>query len=100
MYRVITEPSALEDIEHHYRYLSEHARTAGYAETWFDSVEAAILGLRDFPLRSGLAPENSEFAEEIRHRVEGAYRVIFTVEEDRVHVLHVRHARQDVLRGP
>ena len=46
------------------------------------------------------SPENSEFVEEIRHRVEGAYRVIFTVEEDRVHVLHVRHARQDVLRGP
>jgi plasmid stabilization system protein ParE len=100
VYRVITEPSALADIAHHYRYLSEHAHTAGYPDAWFDAIVAAILGLGDYPLRFGLAPENAEFEEEIRHRVEGSYRVIFIVQEDRVHVLHVRHSRQEVLRRP
>lgn len=95
MYRVITETSALADLARHYRYLREHARTTGYADRWFEEVESAILSLGDFPLRFAVAPEDKAFVEEIRHRVVGSYRVIFTVIEDRVHVLHVRHARQD-----
>ncbi|MEW5928672.1 MAG: hypothetical protein AB1941_14485 [Gemmatimonadota bacterium] len=34
----------------------------------------------------------------MRHRIVGSYRVLFTIHEDHVHVLHVRHGRQDVLR--
>lgn len=94
MYRVFVEPSGLTDIARHYRYLSEHRRTAHYADLWFDGIDTAILELREFPLGFALAPENSRFMEEIRHRVVGSYRVIFTVEDDRVHVLHVRHVRQ------
>lgn len=58
----------------------------------------AILGLGDFPFSFALAPENSEFDEEVRHRIVGAYRVLFTVSGGRVFVLHVRDGRQDVLR--
>lgn len=57
-----------------------------------------MLGLGDFPLSFALAPENVEFEDEIRHRVVGSYRILFTVATGRVHVLHVRHGRQDVLR--
>ncbi|HYW13810.1 MAG TPA: type II toxin-antitoxin system RelE/ParE family toxin, partial [Longimicrobium sp.] len=57
----------------------------------------AISGLGDFPLSFGLAPERFEFQEGLRHRLVGAYRILFTV-TDRVSVLHVRHGRQDVLR--
>jgi len=98
VYRVITETTALADIAHHYRYLLDHAHAADYPDVWFDAIVVAILGLRDFPLSFGLVPENAEFEEEIRHHLEGSYRVIFSVQEDRVHVPHVRHARQEVLR--
>ncbi|HEY0153502.1 MAG TPA: type II toxin-antitoxin system RelE/ParE family toxin [Longimicrobium sp.] len=100
MYDVVVERSAVADIAHHYRYLSEHAHTAGYPDVWFDAITVAILGLVDFPLRFAIAPENAEFqAAEIRHRIVGSYRLIFTVAEQRVHVLHIRHMRQDVLNA-
>ncbi len=76
MYRIVTEPSALADITEHYRYLVEHAHSPDYPDVWFEEIERAILGLGDFPLSFGRAPEGAEFEEEIRHR----------------------HARQDVLR--
>lgn len=98
MYRIVTEPSALADIAKHYRYLEENAHSPDYPDRWFEEIEAAIFGLGDFPLSFARAPEDVEFQEEIRHRVVGSYRVIFTVMDDRVHVLHVRHSRQDVLR--
>jgi plasmid stabilization system protein ParE len=98
VYRIVTEPSALADIAHHYRYLFENAHSPGYAEDWYEMIEAAIIGLADFPLRFGIAPENNEFEEEIRHRVVGSYRVIFTIVDAQVRVLHVRHGRQYVLR--
>ena len=98
MHRIVIEPSALRDIADHYRHLEEHAHSPGYPERWFESIEQAMLGLADFPLSFGLAPENPEFVEEIRHRIVGSYRVLFTVLQQTVHVLHVRHGRQDVLR--
>lgn len=98
MYRVLIGPTARADIAHHYRYLKEHAREPDYPDEWFEGIHEAILSLESSPLRCGLAPENDEFEEEIRHRIVGSYRVLFTVVEDRVHVLHVRHGRQDALR--
>lgn len=98
MHPVRIEPSAREDIARHYRYLRRHARSPGYPDRWFDSIQEAILSLGDQPLRFPPAPENDAFEEEIRHRVVGSYRVLFTLHEERVHVLHVRHGRQDVLR--
>ena len=98
VYPVRTEPSALEDVARHYRYLQENDPSSGYADEWFELIQEAILSLGEFPLRFGLAPENDAFEEEIRHRIVGSYRVLFTIHEGRVHVLHVRHARQDVLR--
>jgi plasmid stabilization system protein ParE len=98
VHEVVTESSALRDIAHHYRYLVANARSDGYAERWFAAVESAIDGLSDLPGRHPLAPENAEFEEEIRHCLVDAYRILFTISGTRVHVLHVRHGRQDVLR--
>jgi plasmid stabilization system protein ParE len=98
VYRVITEPSAVADIASHYAYLKEHAHTPDYPDEWFASIQNAVLGLGDFPLGFARAPEDREFEEVIRHRLVGSYRILFTVTHDRVHVLHVRHGRQNVLR--
>jgi plasmid stabilization system protein ParE len=98
VHRVVVGPSALADIEEHYRYLSAHASSPDYPDAWYEGIEEAILGLGDFPRAFSRAPEDAEFAEEIRHCIKGSYRVIFTILPDHVHVLHVRHVRQDVLR--
>jgi plasmid stabilization system protein ParE len=97
VYDVVTRPSALRDIADHYRSLEEHAYSPVYPERWFDTIEQAIGGLADYPFACALAPEDTEFEEEIRHRIVGSYRILFTVDAGRVHVLHVGHARQDVL---
>jgi hypothetical protein len=48
-----------------------------------------------------LAPENEYFPEEIRNLFYGkrrnAYRIIFTIRGDTVHVLHVRRGARQVL---
>jgi plasmid stabilization system protein ParE len=98
VYSVEIAPSALKNIAEHFAYLQEHANSADYPESWYDSIVQAILGLADFPLSFALAPENDEFEEEIRHRLVGSYRVLFTMKGNVVQVLHVRHGRQDVLR--
>lgn len=97
MFAVTIEPSALRDIAQHYAYLQEHAHSPEYPDIWYDSIVEAIAGLGDFPRSFGAAPESTEFVEELRHRIVGSYRILFTV-ADRVSVLHVRHCRQDVLR--
>jgi toxin ParE1/3/4 len=98
VYFIIVQPSAHRDIEDHLAWLEGHAHTPDYPEIWYESIVLAISGLCDFPLSFGLAPENHEFDEEVRHRIVGSYRILFTVHGDQVAVLHVRHGRQDVLR--
>lgn len=92
MHPVRIEPSARQDIARHYRYLRRHPHSPAYPDEWFDAVQEAILSLGDQPLRFPLAPENDAFEEEIRHRIVGSYRVLFTIQKERVHVLHVHMA--------
>lgn len=100
MFQVRIEPTARRaDLARHYRYLQAHAHTPDYPDRWFDEADEAILSLSDFPYRCALAPEDEEFEEEIRHLIVGSYRVLFTVQQDEVHVLHVRHDRRDILRS-
>jgi plasmid stabilization system protein ParE len=98
VYSIVIEPSAHRDIEDHIAYLEEHAHSPDYSERWYDSIIQAISGLSDFPFSFALSPENDEFEEELRHRIIGSYRILFTVTAGSVSVLHVRHGRQDVIR--
>lgn len=49
------------------------------------------------PERCPLAPENDAFEVEIRQLIYRSHRVLFTVLGSRVHILHIRHVRQDLL---
>jgi plasmid stabilization system protein ParE len=57
--------------------------------------------LDQFPARCSLAPENEHFTQEIRQLLHGprndVYRILFTIQGDTVHVLHVRHGAQQHL---
>jgi hypothetical protein len=55
------------------------------------------------PSRCSLAFENSFFDEEIRQLVDGkgrnAYRILFTIVDDSVQIIFVRHAAQKPIIG-
>jgi mRNA-degrading endonuclease RelE of RelBE toxin-antitoxin system len=58
----------------------------------------AIATLQEKPRRCAFAPENDELIEETRQLIYGKsrnkYRILFTIREDTVFVLHVRHSSQ------
>jgi plasmid stabilization system protein ParE len=80
--------------------LSEHAGDAGIR--WFLALRDAIASLAEFPKRCSLAPENAVFPFEVRHLLYGrtphVYRILFTIENETVYVLHIRHGRRQPLK--
>lgn len=90
---VIVEVPAQQDIEAAYLWIAE--RDAEAADRWFNRIYEAIGSLELFPERCPLAPESRFFNREIRQAFHGRrqykYRILFTVAEGEVHVLHVRH---------
>jgi plasmid stabilization system protein ParE len=90
---VIVEIPAQQDIEAAYLWIAEHDAVA--ADRWFNSLYETIGSLELFPERCPLAPESRFFNQEIREAFHGRrqykYRILFTVTQGEVHILHVRH---------
>ena len=86
-------PEAEADIEELYRWLI--ARSPLRGAEWFNGMMEAIESLASHPQRCPLAPETPFFREEIRQllygRGRGVHRILFTIKDDSVVVLHVRH---------
>jgi plasmid stabilization system protein ParE len=65
---------------------------------WLDRLQEAMGTLSEYPQRCGLAPESKEFGFEVRHLIYGRkphiYRVLFTVEDEAVVILNIRHGRR------
>ncbi|MBI3119512.1 MAG: type II toxin-antitoxin system RelE/ParE family toxin [Candidatus Hydrogenedentes bacterium] len=99
-YQVVVEEAAEEDLEAIVLWIAQSSEHAALA--WYWKVQEAISSLERFPLRCPIAPESKEFDEEIRQLLQGrgryVYRVLFTVQEGSVRVLHVRHGSQAWLR--
>jgi plasmid stabilization system protein ParE len=76
--------------------LSQHAGETGIR--WFLALDDAIASLATFPKRCPVAPENSRFPFEVRQLLYGRkphlYRILFTIEDETVRVLHIRHGRR------
>ena len=90
---VIVELPAQQDIEAAYLWIAE--RDSDAADRWFNSIYDTVESLELFPERCPLAPESRFFDREIREAFHGRrqykYRILFTVTESKVHILHVRH---------
>ncbi|MEG5000911.1 type II toxin-antitoxin system RelE/ParE family toxin [Microcoleus sp. B4-D4] len=95
-YQVIIQPAAQKAIEESYFWLSNHS--SHKARNWLEGLYKAILSLENMPSRCSFAFENSFFDEEIRQLVYGkkrnAYRILFTIVDDSVQIIFVRHAAQ------
>jgi plasmid stabilization system protein ParE len=100
-FRVETTPTAEREANEILSWLlSQHAGETGWR--WFVALQGAIASLAEFPKRCPLAPENSNFPFEVRQLLYGSkphiYRILFTIEESTVYVLHIRHGRRPPLK--
>lgn len=93
-YRLVIQPPVFDDLDDAYQWIRERAPEA--AARWFNGFVEALCSLTTFPDRCGAAPENDAVEPEIRQLLYGhrnsVYRALFTIVENEVHVLHVRHA--------
>jgi plasmid stabilization system protein ParE len=94
-YKVIVQPDAERDIEEAYAWLA--GQSASAAARWLEALEKLVESLETFPERCALAPESEAFEAEIRQLLHGVYRILFTVTDQKVHVLHVRHGARRAL---
>jgi plasmid stabilization system protein ParE len=99
-YRVTILRRAWQDVQAIETYIA--ARSKQGAKSWVKGFDNAIASLKKNPLQEPLAPENDEFAEEIRNimfrtRKGRTYRAIFLVRGDEVRVLRIQGAGQDTL---
>ena len=78
-------------------------QSASSAARWHAGLLNAIRSLCDNPERCPLADEAADLGMELRELLYGRrrniYRILFTIEEQTVNVLRVRHAAQDRLSG-
>ena len=95
-YVVITEPQAEADMAEAYRWIA--INSPFHAAKWVQGMEAAILSLDWSPQRCSRAPEADTFGKDIRQLLQGNYRILFTICETTVHVLHVRHGAREHIK--
>ena len=88
----ITE-TAEGELEEAYAWI--HKRSPLNAERWRLQLVEKAASLEDFPERCPLAPENEGAKCELRHLIFGKYRLVFTIIEDTVYVLHIRHGARE-----
>lgn len=99
-YQVELAASAKADLREAMRWISRDASPAA-AGRWLAKLHKVIRTLERQPLRCPLADESDQFPEEIRVLLHGkrrkAYRVVFTVRDEAVVVLYIRHDARDEL---
>ncbi len=91
-YVVIFEDSAQANVRESFEW-GCHAWGKREARRWARQLRTVVFEqLGVLPKAFPLAPEDDEFPDEIRQLIVGRYRVLFTIKDREVHVLHVRGA--------
>ncbi|MFK0734301.1 MAG: type II toxin-antitoxin system RelE/ParE family toxin [Gloeotrichia echinulata GP01] len=100
-FQVRTTKTADAEIETAYVWQRDY--NPAYADQWFRGLMNAIASLQEKPRRCALALENEVFSEEVRQLLYGKsrniYRILFTIRDETVYVLYVRHTSQALLTG-
>ena len=89
-FRVEITPQAEADLDEGYRYIA--GDSPGNALRWWLLLYDLIERLSLFPEGCSLAPENEAVPFEVRQKLCGNYRILFTIDGNRVVVLRLRHA--------
>jgi plasmid stabilization system protein ParE len=87
--------------ELHEAYLWIFRESPANAARWRSKLLDAIRTLSDLPKRCEIAPESEHFNQEIRQLLFGkrlgVYRVLFSIEQKVIYILHIRHAARRYL---
>ena len=92
---VIITPNAADDLTSSWNYLRE--RNPSVADEWLAGIRDTILALGMMPEAHPIAPESHDSDLPIRRALYGKatrWSVYYTVIDDAVQVLHVRHGRR------
>jgi plasmid stabilization system protein ParE len=102
IFRVIITRRAERDMQAAARWWAIE-RSAEQAKRWLAGLETKLQSLTESPERCALSPENGRFSFELRELHYGlsnraTHRAVFTIADELVLVLAVRHAAQDFLQ--
>lgn len=92
---VIITPNAADDLTSSWNYL--RGRNQSAADEWLAGIRDTILALGMMPEAHPIAQETRDFDLPIRRALYGKatrWRIYYTVIDDAVQVLHVRHGRR------
>ena len=97
---IVFAPSAEDDLAEAVAYLVEY--DPAKAVEWYQALREKIQSLSTMPERCPLAPESGLWgSEELRQLLfddyPSVYRIIFTVTEDEVRILNIRHGARRYL---
>jgi plasmid stabilization system protein ParE len=100
IYRVEIAETAKADLREATRWIRDEVSPAA-ADRWLAGLLKAANTLQNQPSRCPLAAESEKFPEDIRLLLHGKrhtkYRIIFTIRDDTVVILYVRHTSRDEL---
>lgn len=101
-YRVVVTRRAERDMQDAAAWWATN-RSPEQANRWLSSLERHLQSLSQTPTRCAAAAENERFPFELRELHYGAgrrstHRILFTIADELVLVLAIRHAAQDRLR--
>jgi len=99
-YTVIVSSAAREEVAEACAYIADESSPTA-ALHWLEGLEAVIASLGEMPERLPVAREDPYFPHgTLRRALHFRHRVLFTVEQSAVYVLHVRHGMRDELTSP
>lgn len=95
-FSVNIQPTAKADAMEAVEFIARHSPRN--AERWYEGILAAIQSLEEMPRRCPMAREARAVKCEIRQHHFGVYRILFTIRESEVRVLHIRHGARRTMR--
>ncbi|MCA9412772.1 MAG: type II toxin-antitoxin system RelE/ParE family toxin [Candidatus Omnitrophica bacterium] len=101
-YRIKYSGPAEREIGQAFEWILSESGSRRLATEWFHKLVAAIDSLQVYPERCPIAPEDDYFEIEVRQLLfgkrRGKYRILFTIADENVVILHVIHGARDMLR--
>ena len=98
-YQIIITPSAKADIFETNTWFLENY--PDLAEKWLWGISQAVTSLSKFPERCTISPESKAFDIIVHQLVYGkkphTYRILFSIQEEKVYILRVRSTKQQSL---
>jgi plasmid stabilization system protein ParE len=97
-YRVIFQPRASRDLQLAARWVLDESRSSTTAIRWLRRIRTKIDTLKEFPERCPVDPDSDLYGGNVRMLLygkrRGTYRILFTIKDQDVHILAIRHTSQ------